>query len=481
MLKLVRNTWGDLGYLKDPDGFGIKYSFIHKLHELQQGTGIHLKNKLRKQHIQYFKKKMNVRLAAQMLSDSVADAIEFCEKENLPGFEDCAPTIKFIRTINKLFDILNSRNLLANCYKKPICQQNSKTIFDFFVSATKYLRNISCPKSGKLIVDGNKKTGMLGFIVCMESTKNLYQCLLESGMQYLMTYKVSQDHLELFFGKIRNFGGCNNNPTARQFAAAYKRILIHNDLKDVMTGNCIPLESVPILRASSAAMNPQLKSPLYKQYVNELNSRSPANGIFNPTKGGNDLCESSEGETEDHDILDISSAFESNVTYCKNVVAYIAGFAVRKISKSLRCVDCHDALQMSLESIQTTPHLNFIRFVDSGGLIYPSDDVVNVYLTAEKCLQIKIKESCSNINLRYLVNSVSQSYIEVPVFLELDDHIRSGDPLNRHDCLLIKIIASCYLECRLSHLARTRSANIMLDKKPVSRQMANKLTLFRGQ
>jgi hypothetical protein len=39
---------------------------------------------------------------------------------------------------------------------------------------------------------------------------------------YVPAYKVSLDHLELFFSSIRSAGGWNNNPTARQFTAAYK-------------------------------------------------------------------------------------------------------------------------------------------------------------------------------------------------------------------------------------------------------------------
>jgi len=33
-------------------------------------------------------------------------------------------------------------------------------------------------------------------------------------MKYLLTYKFSQDHIELFFGAVRSTGGFNNNPTA---------------------------------------------------------------------------------------------------------------------------------------------------------------------------------------------------------------------------------------------------------------------------
>lgn len=48
--------------------------------------------------------------------------------------------------------------------------------------------------------------------------------------KYLITYRLSQDHLELFFGAIRSKSGYNNNPTARQFEAAYKRLIVKKNL-----------------------------------------------------------------------------------------------------------------------------------------------------------------------------------------------------------------------------------------------------------
>lgn len=45
-------------------------------------------------------------------------------------------------------------------------------------------------------------------------------------LKYLLNYKLSQDHLELFFAATKANGGCrNNNPNATQFKAAYKHVL----------------------------------------------------------------------------------------------------------------------------------------------------------------------------------------------------------------------------------------------------------------
>ena len=66
---------------------------------------------------------MNVRLAAQTLSSSVANAIEFLDKSSqLPTFCDSHGTGKFIRTIDRVFDMLNSRNQLLKVLRHPFVQ-----------------------------------------------------------------------------------------------------------------------------------------------------------------------------------------------------------------------------------------------------------------------------------------------------------------------------------------------------------------------
>ena len=257
MLKLVRNTLADKGSIFS-EGHMIRWDFILSLHKLQESEGLHLGNKLRGSHISWFRKKMNVKLAAQTLSDSVATSLEFCLEEEFPEFKGCEATIKFIKVFNKLFDVLNSRNLLAFGFKAPMTCNNYLPIFQFLSTAESYILSLHQSNCGPLIVSGNRKTGFLGFLLCIQSLKSFFQESVLSNqysLKFIMTYKFSQDHLELFFGKIRSMGGCNNNPTARQFKSAYKKILTHNDIQDVVSGNCLALETTPILTATNRILN----------------------------------------------------------------------------------------------------------------------------------------------------------------------------------------------------------------------------------
>ena len=62
----------------------------------------------------------------------------------------------------------------------------------------------------------------------------------------LLTYKISQEHLELF-SSVRSRRGHNNNPTATQFEAAFKRLLPNAQVG----ANCLAADSTTILNTSS--------------------------------------------------------------------------------------------------------------------------------------------------------------------------------------------------------------------------------------
>lgn len=131
----------------------------------------------------------------------------------------------------------------AKGWKKATASFNFPEIVNFFEFASNYIKQLKfC--DGIYVVNSNKKTGFVGFLTCMESLKHIYFNTvgnLSSPLKYICTYKLNQDHLELFFGAIRSFGGFNNNPSARIFQVAYKKLLVHAQLKNGSTGNCVPL------------------------------------------------------------------------------------------------------------------------------------------------------------------------------------------------------------------------------------------------
>lgn len=53
---------------------------------------------------------------------------------------------------------------------------------------------------------------------------------------------------------MRSRGGFNNNPTARQFETAFKRLIVHSQVKAGNTGNVKNLDATSILTCSSSCL-----------------------------------------------------------------------------------------------------------------------------------------------------------------------------------------------------------------------------------
>ena len=102
MLKLACNALSYLKVLLDEKDDPVQWKYIQLLHEEQLEEGLKFGNKLSNAHIAFHRHKMHVRIAAQTLSSSVADAIEFLLSSGHPQFQGAEATIRFIRVIDCL-------------------------------------------------------------------------------------------------------------------------------------------------------------------------------------------------------------------------------------------------------------------------------------------------------------------------------------------------------------------------------------------
>jgi len=162
------------------------------------------------------KTKNEGKLGSPNSSSSVADAIQFCsEYLTLSQFKGCEATVSFLRMIDRLFDILNSRNPFGKGYKAPLRPANESSWHPFLDKATAYLLSLKNAANEPMYAT-KRKTVFLGLLCTISSVQSMYSEYVArecASMKYLLTYKFSQDHLELFFGAIRASYGRNNNPT----------------------------------------------------------------------------------------------------------------------------------------------------------------------------------------------------------------------------------------------------------------------------
>lgn len=177
MLKLVRNSFRDNKTFVDSQNNVTSWEHLELLHKLQQKEGLNLANKLRTAHMTWIKKKINVNLAAQLLSESVAKTLQFCQNEELSEFKGCEANIDFILLFNELFNILNSRNLYVSGYKTTITNSNVNGKIKFLNKAEMYIRGLKFP-DGLELLKLKWKTGFIGFMICIRRLMNLYENLI---------------------------------------------------------------------------------------------------------------------------------------------------------------------------------------------------------------------------------------------------------------------------------------------------------------
>ena len=315
MLKLCRNTLGDWGVIYNGQGKPIKWKFFEHLVNLQNNSGLHAATKIRNRHLNYQKEKMKVKLAVQTFSNSVAEAIEFCNKDlKMDEFNECCATVEFCKFMNNIFDVLNTRNMLSKLtFKRPISKSNYEFIHNFINKSVDYISFLRDNHNKQKLLESPRKTGFLGLIVCLKSINLFFnEALNKNYLKYILTYKLSQDHIEMFFSAIRSKCGFNNNPTAGQFEAAYKRLLIHSEICVSSQSNCLPQDSTNILHVSS--LNKIENSHLDTLFVEEIE----------------DLADFSED----------TISFGQHHLYIENVIGHIAGFVTRKALKLINCEIC---------------------------------------------------------------------------------------------------------------------------------------------
>lgn len=488
MLKLVRNSFESKRVFININNDEINWKYVKGLQEIQEIEGLRTGNKLTNRHINFRNQIMKVKLASQLLSNSVAQSLHLA-KDYSPEFLKCEPTAEFIKIHNDVFDVLNSKgDPKAYGFKEALKPKTKAEIFRLIEKYKEYVTNLKVEimskktikrkgqipniiitKSLKHVIDCKFKTGFLGFLVCLESLKILFSRLIDSNiMKYMATYRLSQDHLELFFGCIRQRGGYNNNPNVIQFRAAYKKLLNHLELKSTFRGNCIPLEKINVLSCVTST----------EDHVEEIN-KSSSNRHDNSDSEKSETVKQPEADLEEEWVdEETNKSLFSNIT--KQIVGYISGYVVDRVGKELKCETCIKALLAT--ELKWFHKLIVIK--DMGGLCYPSQHVFEICMTCEGIIRHAIAIS----NTNSLSPKFGPVYLATKTLEKLEGNnlikefaIHPGDHLSSlqidHSLLLINAIIHKYIKIRLYHESKLFTQTV---KKETKRQLYTKLMLHSG-
>jgi len=164
LLKLVRNALGSWKKLIDEQGNVINWQHIVDLYDYQKRNGFTLANKLTKQHVLYEKNKMKVKYAAQLVSNSVANALLTMAQLKYDSFVDVEGTVNYLKTFDCIFDIMNSRTTAEQYGKAPLQRKNENKWKSVFKDSVQYICNLKTTE-GKNVLESEKYASFLGIVI----------------------------------------------------------------------------------------------------------------------------------------------------------------------------------------------------------------------------------------------------------------------------------------------------------------------------
>lgn len=255
---------------------------------------------------------------------------------------------------------------------------------------------------------------------------------------YLATRLLSQDHLEAFFGKIRQRGGFNNNPSPWLFSTAYKKILIATEIRVSCGSNVVEFEDIAVLTATSTNVKKILLDEVSD--LEDLPAEDYEKKILSAMLKEHEYL--SESLT-----LEILKAWEDRQRLKGATIEYITGFIVFAIERSPQvCEVCSKVLRS-----ETCDDLALIRMKNRGGLVIPSKDTILVCKRSEDCIQ-EFQAKCANIK------SLGEQSIPLRVSHALGSDVFQGLEWHHHDnypspvLRLVRLVSQRYVRLRINSI-----------------------------
>lgn len=233
----------------------------------------------------------------------------------------------------------------------------------------------------------------------------------------------------------------------------------HVEIKNSNGGNCVDLEHIYILNCSSA--------------VETINATTIRGTLADDADENTELNMSS---TRDFD--EFCYTLPQTTEFSQQIITYIAGYVVRTLGKTVKCNECISALNINKN--HTSDIFDFISFKDKGGLVYPSNDVIQICKVAEIEIREIINKS-QNFNIRpsvtkpHIINNILRRFVNSNIFSTIAIHQFDQLPTENHLVNLMKAVASTYIDVRLHYLTTH------LKTTTTKRQIYIKLILFQGQ
>lgn len=190
---------------------------------------------------------MNVRLAVQIFSHSVAAVIDTAVETGQMKSNTAISTANFIKVIDDAFDAWNSRGFrTSKLCNKPLSDENSQA-FDALTKAYEIMGAVlKIDKQGRF----KKCPCFSGFQQTISAIQMIYANQKEKGYPFLLMERLTQDVLENQFSIYRQRGGYARNPSTLTFQAAFKADCVINLMNPPKTSSYEATNTINLIEAT---------------------------------------------------------------------------------------------------------------------------------------------------------------------------------------------------------------------------------------
>jgi len=487
-LKLCRNYFALKGPIIYKKNKYIDWSFIIKLNDIQNHEQLHCANKITNRDVFFHNEKMKVFLAAQTLSRSISVSLRFLQNDlNDPNFANSDDTAEFCQMFDEIFDLLNVRSQFNKSPNRPPLTKDTlifvKNKIDTCISYIENLyvfetmgrrKNTSNEKFMISVLESRSvKTGFFGFIISLTNLYYVANYLISNNfVNYFLSYKLSQDHIEMFFSLVRSMNGHNNNPTTTQYMSSYKKLVCHKMTSLIFkSGNCKPLDNTLLLAKDDEAHDRYEDKVECQLEPYSIPSVASAHSEIKVPKAllsldASIILHKNSSYFWDHDYTDISQWCVNE--YSNEIIAYTAGSIIHVLKKKIHCTHCFNLLIGS----NTQSNVSLITLRNWGGLNYASRDVQIIC----KCTETVIRRTKNIFQKNIYTKTICDTLQILPKYIFDDNHFVEQEALMDHRSQLIMLIISKYIDIRLRH-----EGKLLNNEKQRIRMKNNKITIFSGQ
>ena len=279
---------------------------------------------------------------------------------------DCGGTVNGLKRLNDTIDVLNSSSISnPNPGKRAFSKSTESSHISVLQDTRDWLQRWN--------VHGAPADSIAGFQLTINAVLQLWQDVGDV-VKHLFTRRLSQDCVENFFGTIRMVNGQNDLPDPTKFRQAFRKCALNGFLTCGDSGNCEPDADrlLAIVTSMAARCIPQATAAV------TFTSSLPAPPILEIAL----------------DPVD------------ENVMAYIAGYLVKKGQECHQCEQCESALVDSGRALHRDRDalIGLKSYTgcgdnDAGSLKVPSEEFFHLVVVAFEVTQAQAPSALLGCNV----------------------------------------------------------------------------------